>query len=96
MTDIQQTVRAHVFVNGRVQGVGFRAFVCRKAEQHGLSGWVRNVVDGRVETEAQGPRALIDKFLQDLERGPTFSNVTSVEVDWITLGEEDNGFEVKY
>jgi len=96
MTDFQQTVRVHVLVSGRVQGVGFRAFVCRQAEQLGLSGWVRNMVDGGVEAEAQGPKEGVDGFLRDVERGPTLSHVEHVDVDWVAPGQDDTGFEVKY
>ena len=89
-------MRVHVFVTGRVQGVGFRAFVCRQAEQQGLTGWVRNVVDGRVESEVQGPRAVVSNFLRDVERGPTLSSVTQIEIDWVSPGQEDTIFEIKY
>ncbi len=85
-----------MFVTGRVQGVGFRAFVCQQAEQQSLTGWVRNVVDGRVETEVQGPRDMVDNFLRDVERGSTLSNVTQVEIAWVAPGQDDTSFEIKY
>lgn len=96
MTPLGETVRAHVFVSGRVQGVGFRAFACRQAEQHGLTGWVRNVIDGRVESEAQGQRRAVDEYLHDLERGPAWSSVDQVEVSWIEPIQHDSVFEVVY
>jgi len=95
MTDSHEIVRAHVFVSGRVQGVGYRAFVCQQAELHGLTGWVRNVVDGRVESEVQGDREAVDSFLQDLQRGPMWSIVEHVEIDWMEPGRHESCFEIK-
>ena len=48
------TIRAHVFISGRVQGVNFRWYTQHKAQQLGLSGWVRNLWDGRVEAVFEG------------------------------------------
>ncbi len=96
MTDAHETVRAHVLVGGRVQGVGFRAFACRQAKHHGLTGWVRNVVDGRVESEVQGVRPSVDDFLRDLERGPALSSVDHIQIDWVEPKCDETGFEVRY
>ncbi len=96
MTDSHKTVRAQVFVSGLVQGVGFRAFACRQAQHHGLTGWVRNVVDGRVESEVQGDREAVDSYLQDLQRGPTWSSVEYVEINWMEPGRHESCFEIKY
>ncbi len=96
MDDSHETVRVHVLVSGRVQGVGFRAFTWRQAKHHGLVGWVRNRADGRVESEAQGPRTAVMNFLRDVEQGPPLSSVEHVEVEWVTPGQEETGFEVKY
>jgi len=96
MTDSHETVRAHIFVSGHVQGVGYRAFACQQAKHHGLHGWVQNVMDGRVEAEVQGDREALDSFLQDLQRGPTWSSVEHVAIDWMELGKSERGFEIKY
>jgi len=96
MDDFDETVRAHVWVSGCVQGVGFRAFTCRQAEHHGLTGWVRNTADGRVESEVQGARKAVDNFLRDLERGPTVSKVEQVDVHWALPEKDETGFEIKY
>ncbi len=66
-------------VRGHVQGVGFRYFVQKEAVRLGLSGWVRNLDDGRVETHAQGSPAALDDFAGSLHRGPRFSDVRGVE-----------------
>lgn len=96
MTDLHETVRVHVLVSGRVQGVGFRAFTCRQAEHYDLSGWVRNLPDGRVEAEVQGPQIDVDRFLEDMHQGPRFSNVDQVEKIWVEPDSKSTGFEVLY
>jgi len=96
MTDLDESVRAHVFVSGRVQGVGFRALTSRQAHAHGLAGWVRNLIDGRVEMEVQGSRFDIDLFLEDLQRGPSLSSVEHVDLYWVEPDGEGIGFEVLY
>ena len=66
-------------LSGMVQGVGFRRFVARHAEQLGVSGFVRNRPDGLVEVEAAGPADRLADLEQLLWKGPRFSNVTKVE-----------------
>jgi acylphosphatase len=79
--------RAHVFVNGRVQGVFFRDHTRRWAGSLGITGWVRNLRDGRVEVLAEGERSKIEDLIARLKEGPPFALVESVDVDW----EEDKG-----
>ncbi len=67
-------------ISGIVQGVGFRYFVRRKAELYGLSGWVRNLPDGRVEVFAQGPEESLKELEKDLWKGPSLARVEQVEV----------------
>ncbi len=70
---------ARFFVSGRVQGVGFRASARHRALELALSGYVRNLADGRVEALAQGDPAAIEAFAQWLQRGPRFASVASVQ-----------------
>ena len=74
--------RLHAVVSGRVQGVGFRASAQQVAQRLGLAGWVRNLADGRVELEAEGPAPILDQLLAWLRKGPSLSRVDGVEVDW--------------
>jgi acylphosphatase len=74
--------RLHAEVFGDVQGVGFRAFVLRRGLTYGLTGWVRNRMDGAVELVAEGPRAALDSLLADLHVGPSASTVDRVETRW--------------
>jgi acylphosphatase len=88
-----------IVVEGRVQGVGFRAFVAREAARLQLDGWVRNRRDGSVETVAMGPRSVIEEFAGLARRGPTFARVDGFwleEADETALSEIGgaNGFIV--
>ncbi|MGD9851372.1 MAG: acylphosphatase [Nitrospirales bacterium] len=87
-------VRAHLLVSGRVQGVGFRAFVQLQATNLGLDGWVRNRPNGTVESEVEGERAAIDTFLERVREGPTLSRVEMVQVDWAEANRQTKGFLV--
>jgi len=62
-------------IEGRVQGVGFRAFVEREAERHGLDGWVRNRRDGGVEAVVSGPAASVDAMVAACRQGPANARV---------------------
>jgi acylphosphatase len=77
-----QERRLHAFVHGRVHGVGFRATTMDEARRLNLAGWVRNRIDGSVETLAEGPEAKLALFLAYLHRGPWGARVTSVVEDW--------------
>jgi len=76
-------IRAHLFVSGRVQGVGFRYSTVGAARTiGGLSGWVRNLDDGRVEVLAQGPRDAVDQLIAWCRRGPPSARVDALEQSW--------------
>ncbi len=83
-------------VTGRVQGVGFRYFVWRRAQDLGLGGWVRNLPDGAVEVEAVGREADLAALEGDLEAGPPGSRVDRVEGERRPPPEERKGFEVRF
>jgi acylphosphatase len=69
----------HWFISGRVQGVGFRMFVQRRAGELGLAGWARNLEDGRVEVYAVGAQKKLSEFAAALHAGPPMSDVRTVE-----------------
>ncbi|KJV09976.1 hypothetical protein VZ95_07990 [Elstera litoralis] len=75
----------HLFIEGRVQGVGFRDWLRREAEGLGLHGWVRNRGDGRVEAQAQGAPEAIQKLVAACHRGPELAHVRHVELDEIPI-----------
>ena len=87
--------RIHIWVTGRVQGVGFRAFVLQSGLLFGISGWVRNVGYDRVETVAEGRQDILERFSQVVKAGPRASRVDEAQAEWeIPTGEFD-GFEVR-
>ncbi len=70
--------RLHVTFRGRVQGVGFRWFVKESAEDLGLMGWVRNLEDGSVEAEVQGPEGGVKQFLESVRTGHPYARVDEI------------------
>jgi acylphosphatase len=69
----------HIVVRGRVQGVGYRAFVEHEAQQRGLHGWVRNRRDGSVEAVFAGPRLAVEAMVEVCRRGPMSARVNAVD-----------------
>lgn len=94
MTGTQAPEQVHALVKGRVQGVGFRYFVREQAGQLALTGWVRNLADGRVELLAEGPRAGLEVMLAAVRRGPPGSAVADVSVEWKPASGEWTKFSV--
>ena len=74
-------IMRHVIVHGRVQGVGFRAFVEDTAERLGLEGWVRNRRDGTVEAVFAGPEASVTEAIEACRHGPRSAHVTNLDVN---------------
>ncbi len=70
----------HILAEGRVQGVGYRDFVCRQAARLGVKGWVRNRRDGTVEALAVGAAAELEILLAEMRRGPPHSQVVNLHV----------------
>jgi acylphosphatase len=86
--------RAHAIVTGLVQGVGYRASTAHEARALGLAGWVRNLPDGAVELEVEGPPADVAALLAWCDRGPPAARVKRVAItDLAATGE--TGFEVR-
>ncbi|MBM3319487.1 MAG: acylphosphatase [Candidatus Eisenbacteria bacterium] len=92
----EREVRKRVIVSGRVQGVGFRYHARRAAENHDVSGFVRNLDDGSVEVEAQGLPAEVDAFLAEVRRGPHGSRVIDFRAEPAPLEPEARGFRIRY
>jgi acylphosphatase len=91
----KETIARHYVVRGRVQGVGFRAFVNHGANALGVRGWVRNTDDGSVEVLAMGNQEQINELTAMLHRGPRFSEVRTVEETEAALI-QSSGFTVRY
>jgi acylphosphatase len=83
-------------ISGRVQGVGFRYFVQSVAIRESLSGWVRNLDDGRVETAAVGDADAMNRFERALREGPPGARVDAVAVDdTFPISEHAKGFHIR-
>lgn len=86
--------RLHAFIEGYVQGVGFRYFVLKTAQTHNLTGWVRNRHDGRVEVMAEGTLTDLNRLLGELRQGPISAEVNKVDHDFTTAQGEFDRFSV--
>ncbi len=82
-------------ISGAVQGVGFRYFVERAARELGVTGWTRNLDDGRVEVHANGNIRQLDDIEMRLREGPPGADVRGVEVMEVTVLEL-KGFHIRY
>ena len=88
--------RLHAVVRGDVQGVGFRYFVQRKAQQLGLRGWVRNNDDGSVELVAEGERDPLEHLKRAVEEGPRMARVDRVDARWSSATGTLQSFDLEW
>jgi len=88
--------RAHLYIEGKVQGVFYRAFTCELAISLGLKGWVKNLPDGRVEVIFEGEQNKIQQAIASCYKGPPAANVTNIEIHWEEYKGEFSKFEIKY
>ena len=87
--------RVHIKIQGRVQGVFFRASTLDKAKELGLKGWVRNNPDGSVEVVAEGFKEKIEKLIAWSHDGPRHAVVNDVEVEWMDCLDEYSDFTIE-
>jgi len=87
--------RAHVWLTGRVQGVGFRISAAHEARARRLCGWVRNLDSGGVEAVFEGPRASVEEMVRWCQGGPPGAYVSDVHVAWDEPAEHLMRFEVR-
>jgi len=81
-----------IIVRGRVQGVGYRWFVKRQADLFGITGYVKNQVNGSVLIIAQGYEEQLDAFIRVVKKGPDFALITSAEINLLTSATEYKDF----
>lgn len=89
------TPSLHATVTGKVQGVYFRAWVFDQASSLGLTGWIRNLQDGKVEILAQGDPANLDTLKERLPQGSPLSRVVSVEMQIIDYDKHYDTFQIR-
>jgi acylphosphatase len=89
-------IRAEIIASGRVQGVGFRYFVLRKAQNLKLSGFVENLYSGEVLTVAEGDKAMIEELYKEIKIGHSYAYVAKCTIVWHEYKNEFKVFEVRF
>jgi len=90
-----EKVQKHIFISGRVQGVGFRAFIRREAAVLNIRGWAKNLIDGRVEVVIQGDKNKVAQMIEKLKEGPSYARVDNLKIIEEEL-EEYSDFQIKF
>jgi acylphosphatase len=88
--------RAEIIINGLVQGVGFRWYVLRIADQLGLKGYVKNLYTGEVLTVVEGEKSLIEELFYKMKIGPSHSAVKNARINWEEFKNEFKTFEIRH
>ncbi len=91
---MEQKVRAHVFVGGRVQGVFFRQNILIQAKRLGLKGWVCNLADGRVEAIFEGDEPAVNKVVAYCRHGPENAQVQKIEISYGNYSGKFDDFKI--
>jgi acylphosphatase len=94
MTD--ELVGAHLLISGMVQGVGYRWFVMRKANEYDLKGYVRNLYTDDVEVEVEGNKGLIQEFIKELQIGSRSAHVTDIKTQWRDYQGRYKDFDIRF
>jgi len=89
-------IRAHVIVTGNVQGVFYRAETASRAKQYNITGWVRNLPDGRVEAIFEGEETNVQKIVDFCRKGPPNAYVVDVDVRRHEWKGEFESFTIRY
>jgi len=89
-----EKVRAHIYIKGRVQAVFYRIWMKGKAIEFGLTGWVRNLEDGRVEAVVEGEKEKIQELLKLIKIGPPLAKVYNLDIAWEKIRGEFVRFEI--
>jgi len=88
--------RAHLIIEGKVQGVYYRAYTKEIADSLGLNGWVRNLPDRRVEAVFEGEREIIEIAVRKCHVGPPFSMVAKIDIRWEDNLEGFSDFRIRF
>jgi acylphosphatase len=89
------TARAHLWIKGFVQGVSFRYYTRQAALQLGLTGWVRNLMDGRVEVIIEGEESVVHEMVKWCHIGPPAARVDNIDIEWETPTGSFEDFNVR-
>ena len=96
MASLNHQARAHLLISGRAQGVFFRKHTQERARALGLTGWVKNLEDGRVEIVAEGARAKVEQLLSWARQGPPGAQVEKAQVSWQKPTGQFTDFTIAY
>lgn len=88
--------RAHLFINGMVQGVGYRVYLSEVAASYGLKGWVMNLPDLRIEAVFEGERKSIESAVKKCSEGTHSAIVSGIDVNWEESPEDLTFFRIRY
>lgn len=91
-----EIIRLNILVKGKVQGVGYRYFVMQKANEMGITGWVRNLNTGDVDMEIQGEKDKVIKMSEQLLTGHSWAKVHDMNKTIISIVENEKKFELRY
>lgn len=91
---VEKIVRAHLLIEGKVQGVFYRVWTSKQAQSLGLTGWVKNLKDKKVETVFEGPKEKVEKMIEKCKEGPGPSSVERLNVSWKKASGEFSSFEI--
>ena len=88
--------RVHIFASGRVQGVYYRQLTLKHASELGVKGWVKNLLDGKVEAVFEGESEAVNKLVELCRKGPSFARVDHLEIDEEVYKNEFETFRVTH
>ena len=91
-----EKIRKEIKISGRVQGVGFRAFTRRSAQKNSVTGWVKNLFDGRVQAVLEGEADQVGLVIEKLRQGPSFARVSEIEIKDLDYTGEFDRFNIRY
>jgi acylphosphatase len=92
----EQARGAAIVVEGKVQGVGYRDFVQRRARRLDLTGYVMNLPDGRVRVRAEGSPESIEELIREMEKGPPLARVEKVSATWLPPTRRFADFSIRF
>ena len=93
MNQIQKSA-VKIIVSGRVQGVGFRYYIAREANELELTGYAKNLWNGDVEIFAEGRSEFVEEFVKKAKLGPSHAKVESCKVEWLDFTNKYNNFDI--
>ncbi len=88
--------RAHLFIRGKVKGVGFRIFMSEVALAHQLTGWVMNLPDGNIEAVYEGKKTSIEAAIRKCSEGTVSASISRMDVNWLEKAEGLTTFMIRY